>query len=155
MVEIYCENIKRSIQCEPGTTLSRLLKQTGITGKWPFLAAIVDNQLKELSFPIYMPHQVKFIDYTDRDGQRCYSRSLIFVLQRAIAKLYPQYSLIVDYNMQNGMYCELRELEQEEGESPKVVALSEDEIDKIRETMQELINADLPFTREKYIPKRQ
>ncbi len=149
MVDIYCENIKRSIQCEPGTTLSRLLKQTGITGKWPFLAAIVDNQLKELSFPIYMPHQVKFIDYTDRDGQRCYSRSLIFVLQRAIAKLYPQYSLIVDYNMQNGMYCELRELEQEEGESPKVVALSEDEIDKIRETMQELINADLPFTREK------
>ncbi len=123
MVEIYCENIQKSIKCEPGTTLSQLLKKAEVTGKWPFLAAIVDNQLKELSFSVYMPHQVRFIDYTDRDGQRCYSRSLIFVLQRAVAKLYPQYSLIVDYNMQNGMYCELREMEQEEGGSQKLFLL--------------------------------
>jgi len=149
MIEIYCENLNRSIECEPGTTLSALLKTLELNPRWPILAAIVDNQLKELSFPIYMPHQVKFIDYSDRDGQRCYNRSLIFVLQRVVARLYPQYSLIIDYNMQNGMYGELRELVPEEDGSPKVVALGEYEIDNIRNAMHEIIAADLPFTREK------
>jgi uridine kinase len=149
MIEVYCENLKKSVQCEPGTTLSQLLKKINLSNKWPILAAIVDNQLKELLFPIYMPHRVQFIDYTHRDGQRCYSRSLIFVLQRVVAKLYPQYLLIVDYNLQNGMYCELRELEPEEDGTPKVVTLSEEEIDLICEEMLKLIEADLPFTREK------
>ncbi|HBZ36008.1 MAG TPA: hypothetical protein DEO33_06310, partial [Rikenellaceae bacterium] len=135
MIEVYCENLKKSVQCEPGTTLSQLLMKINLSNKWPILAAIVDNQLKELLFPIYMPHRVQFIDYTHRDGQRCYSRSLIFVLQRVVAKLYPQYLLIVDYNLQNGMYCELRELEPEEDGTPKVATLSEEEIDLICEEM--------------------
>jgi uridine kinase len=149
MIQIYCENIQRNVECEAGTTLSTLLKINNIRLKWPVLAAIVDNQLKELSFPVYISHQIKFIDYSDPDGQRCYNRSLIFVLQKVIADLYPQYSLVIDYNMQNGMYGELRELIPYEDGTPRTVALGEDEIDNIRKGMQRIINADLPFTREK------
>jgi uridine kinase len=148
-IKVYCENINSSVDCKPGTTLSELLVQTGFRQDLPILAAIVDNQLKELSFKIYIPHIIRFIDYTHRDGQRCYNRSIIFVLQKALAELYPQYSLVIDYNMQNGMYGELRELDPEEDGSPKVVTLSEKEIDAIREKMRKLIDADLPFIREK------
>ncbi|MCK9304568.1 MAG: nucleoside kinase [Bacteroidales bacterium] len=148
-INVYCDNLNCSFGCKPGTTLSELLSRSGYKPELPVLAAIVDNQLKELSFKIYIPHIVRFIDYTHSDGQRCYNRSIIFVLQKVAAELFPQYSLIIDYNMQNGMYGELRELEPEEDGSPKVVNLSEKEIDAIRNRMQQIIDADLPFTREK------
>ncbi|MEN6617996.1 MAG: nucleoside kinase [Rikenellaceae bacterium] len=149
MISVYCENLKQSFDCEPGTTLSSLLKQINLKLERPVLAGIVDNQLKELSFNIYIPHTIKFIDYSHPDGYRTYIRSLIFVLQKVVAELYPNYSLVIDYNMQNGMYGELRELEPDENNSPKVVALSEAEIEAIKSRMQELIAADLPFTRQK------
>ena len=63
--------------------------------------------------------------------------------------LYPQYSLILDYTMQNGMYGELREPSPSEDGVAKTVILSEDEISAVRKRMQDIINADLPFTRQK------
>ena len=149
MISVYCENLNQSFECEPGTTLSSLLKQTNLKLKWPVLTALVDNQLKELGFEIFIPHQVNFIDYSHPDGFRTYIRSLNFVLQKAISELFPQYSLIIDYNLQNGMYGELRELEPDENNSPKTVPLSEKEIESIKRKMQDIIAADLPFTRQK------
>ena len=113
------------------------------------LAALVDNQLKELRFEIYIPHNIKFIDYSHPDGYSTYTRSLYFVLQKAMYDLYPQYSLILDYTMQNGMYGELREPSPSEDGVAKTVILSEDEISAVRKRMQDIINADLPFTRQK------
>lgn len=149
MVSVYCENLKKSFECQPGTTLSSFLKQISLKLEWPALAALVDNQLKELGFQIYIPHTIKFIDFSHPDGHRTYVRSLNFVLQKAVADLYPQYSLVIDYNLQNGMYGELQELELNEDGSKKVVILSEYEISAIKKKMQELIDADLPFTRQK------
>ncbi|MFA5848901.1 MAG: nucleoside kinase [Bacteroidales bacterium] len=149
MISVYCENLKKSFECVPGTTLSELLKQTGLTLEWPVLAAVVDNQLKELGFNIYISHTVKFIDYSHPDGYRTYIRSLNFILQKVVAEIYPQYSLVIDYNLQNGMYGEVRELEPDEDNSPKVVSLSEEEILEIKKRMQLVIAKDLPFTRQK------
>ena len=149
MISVYCENLKQSFDCEPGTTLGSLLKTINIKQELPLLVAIVDNQLKELGFQVFIPHKVNFIDYTHPDGYRTYIRSLNFVLQKAISELYPQYSLIIDYNLQNGMYGEIRELEPDENNTPRVVSLSEDEILNIKSKMQEIIDADLPFTRQK------
>ncbi len=149
MVSVYCENLEQSFECQPGTTLSSFLKQINLNLEWPALAALVDNQLKELGFQIYIPHTIKFIDFSHPDGHRTYVRSLNFVLQKALADLYPQYSLVIDYNLQNGMYGELHELELNEDGHKKVVILSEYEISAIKRKMQELIDADLPFTRQK------
>ncbi len=149
MITIFCENNGKSYQCEPGTKVSQLIDEAGIKLDWPILAAIVDNQLKELRFELFVTHNVRFVDYTHPDGYRTYLRSLFFVLQKAVADLYPQYSLLLDYSLQNGMYGELRELVNIEDEPPKSVALGEDEILNIKKRMQELIDADLPFTRTK------
>ena len=90
-IKVYCENINSIVDCEPGTTLSELLERTGYIPDQPVLAAIVDNQLKELSFQIYVENNIRFIDYSHTDGQRTYSRSLNFIVQKAVADLYPQY----------------------------------------------------------------
>lgn len=149
MIKIYCENLKKTFTCQPGTTLGAFAKECGVKLKWPVIAAVVDNQLKELSFQIYVEHNIEFIDYSHPDGARTYVRSLNFVLQKVMFELYPQHSLIIDYNLQNGMYAELRESEQEEDGSPKTVILSEDEIAAIKRRMQSLIDANLPFSRKK------
>ncbi|MCE5321381.1 MAG: nucleoside kinase [Bacteroidales bacterium] len=148
-IRVHCENLNTTIECEPGTKLSAFLKKSGYDSRFPVLAAIVDNQLKELGFEIYIPHTIKFIDYSYPDGQRTYIRSLNFVVQKAVADLFPQYSLVIDYNLQNGMYAEIREIEPDEDGSPREVSLSEMEIEAIKARMQQLIDADLPFTRHK------
>ena len=149
MIEVYSEDLSKTVQCEEGTTLKEFADHNGIKLRWPVLAAVVDNKLKELSYKMYTSLNVKFIDYSHPDGVRTYSRSLNFVLQKAVSELYPNYSLIIDYNLQNGMYAEIRESEPDEDGVPRVVAISESEITRIRSRMQELINADLPFIREK------
>ncbi len=149
MIKVYCSNTKKSFHVEPGTTLAQFAVQSGVDTKWPVLAAIVDNQLKELAFPIYMTHNVEFIDYSHSDGARTYIRSLNFILQKAVAELYPELSLVIDYNLQNGMYAELRQLVQEEEGSPAAVSLTEQELGTLKRRMQGIIDADIPFTRQK------
>lgn len=148
-IKVYCENINSIIDCEPGTTLSELLERTGYIPDQPVLAAIVDNQLKELSFQIYVENNIRFIDYSHTDGQRTYSRSLNFIVQKAVADLYPQYSLVIDYNLQNGMYAEIRDLQRDEDGTPKEIPLSDEEVKALKYRVQQIINADLPFTRHK------
>ena len=148
-IRVHCENLNNTIECEPGTKLSAFLKKSHYDSKYPVIAAIVDNQLKELGFEIYIPHTVRFIDYSHPDGQRTYIRSLNFIVQKAVSDLYPDNTLIIDYNLQNGMYAEIQEINPNEDGTPKLVPLSEMEIESIKSKMKEIIDADLPFTRHK------
>jgi len=149
MIKIYSENLGKIVECEAGTTLKELSDNSGIRLKWPVIAAVVNNQLKELGYKLYNAKNVRFIDYTHPDGARTYVRSLNFVLQKAVSELYPRYSLTIEYNMQNGVYAEIREFEPGEDGSPVVIALSEEEIGIIKNRMAEIIEADYPITREK------
>ena len=149
MVKIYSEDLGKVIECKADTSLKEFLMQSGIRHEWPILAAIVNDQLKELGYKIYNPKNVRFIDYTHPDGFRTYVRSLNFVLQKAVSELYPQHSLTIEYNMQNGMYAEIRELEPNEEGSPVIVSLSEEEIEMIKERMKEIVAADYPIIHEK------
>jgi len=149
MIKVYCQNLGKTLHCEPGTTLGQLVSANQLPLKWPVLAAIVDNQLKELTFPVYMPHNIEFIDYSHPDGARTYIRSLNFILQKAAAELYPEYSLVIDYNLQNGMYAELREKENGNDGTPAEVTLTEEEMGTLKRRMQGIIDADLPFSRQK------
>ena len=79
-IRIYCKNTQQFYEVAPGTTLNSFMTELGIKG----LAAHVDNQLKELSYEIYMAHSVEFLDYTSSDGRRCYKRTLFFILQKLL-----------------------------------------------------------------------
>ena len=79
-IRIWCKNTGEYYQVEPGTDLATVMQMAGCDA----LAAYVDNQLKELGYPLYMAHSVEFLDYSHPDGRRCYKRSIYFVLQKAI-----------------------------------------------------------------------
>lgn len=145
-ITVYCDNLKGFYDCEPGTSLSALAEMTGTGCRYPVIAALVDNMLKELSFKIYTAHTVKFIDYTHPDGRRTFARSLSFVLQKAAVDIFPKYSLFLDYTLPNGLYGELRE---KDGDGFRTVPLRAEDVAALRRRMKEIIDSDLPFIKEK------
>ena len=61
-----------------------------------------------------------------------YTRSLFFVLYKAVSDLYPQSRLQIDSHVSNGFYCHISHVRNYDA-------------DLIKERMRELIRADLPF----------
>lgn len=151
-IRVYCKNTGEYYEVAPGTELVTLMKQTGIQA----LAAYVDNQLKELGYPLYMAHSIEFLDYTNADGRRCYKRSIYFLLQKAIRDLYPNKQLILDYTLPNGGYGEIVDapVANNPDDSLKirmetVMELTEEEISRIKTRMQEIAAEDLPIEKRK------
>jgi uridine kinase len=70
----------------------------------PIVGAIVNHQLRELTYPIKMESIVKPITMGDADGMRFYRRSLIFLLESAFNQLFPNAFLTVDHSIVSGGY---------------------------------------------------
>ena len=102
------------------------------------VAAIVNNDLRELTYPITIESRVIPVTMSDPDGARIYRRSLTFLLEMAFNDLFPEAVLFVDHAVASGgYYCQIT------GRAP----LFEAEIDALRDHMQELVESDLPFER--------
>ena len=142
-IRIFCENDGKHYTYPMGTELKDMCPGPDT------LAALVDNQLKELSFRTMTTHNVRFIGYDHPDGRRTYIRSLCFVLQNVIREMYPDKVLAIDYSLPSGLYCEIREREQMYDGRPKVYFATDEEIEKIHQAMKALIAADLPFEKTK------
>ena len=148
-IKIYCDNIADYFECEPGTELKDIVKQINHKCKYRVLAALVDNKLKELSYTVYFPIKVKFIDITHSDGRRSYMRTLSFILQKSVVDLFPQYSLVIDYSLPNGLYGELREKGRDGDGYPIKVNLSREEVLSISQRMREYIAGNYLITRKR------
>ena len=146
-IRIFCENDKQHYEFPLGTSLQDMAEVI-CPGK-TILAALVDNQLKELSYSTIAPHLVNFIGYDHAEGRRTYIRSLCFVLQKAVRELYPENILVIDYSLPSGLYCEIREKEVEHDGRPKVREITDEEISSISDRMKEIVAADLPFSKAK------
>ena len=72
---VICENAGRTIEVAMGTTLLEVERQLRLDGPHPFLAAYVNNRIKELNYRIYKPVTVRFIDITSFEGIRVYQRT--------------------------------------------------------------------------------
>ena len=89
---VICENAGRTIEVAMGTTLLEVERQLRLDGPHPFLAAYVNNRIKELNYRIYKPVTVRFIDITSFEGIRVYQRTISFILQKAVRELFPDRS---------------------------------------------------------------
>ncbi len=151
-IRIYCKNTEQFYEVDPGTRLVDFMEKIGIKA----LAAHVDNQLKELSYELYMAHSIEFIDYTSSDGRRCYKRTLFFILQKAITELYPHKQLILDYTLPNGNYGELTDAPASYDREDilkirmeTIQELTEEEVAAVKQRMQEIIDANIPIVKKK------
>lgn len=137
---IFCENTQKEKKYPFGTSLAEIVKDQKIDTGYPILGAVVNNTVKELSYMVYKPKTVNFIDSRHPDGRRMYLRSLSFVLFKAARDLFPEFKLKIEHSVSKGLYCELENLINESTHE-KVVA-------NLKKRMQEIIDVDLSFTRD-------
>ena len=149
-IRIYCENDGKDLQVQPGSDLKSIAALADPEGT---IAALVDNQLKELDFKLFSTHTVRFIGYDHPDGRRTYIRSLCFVLQNVVRELFPDKILVIDYSLPSGLYCEIREREGLNDGRPRIYPVSDEQIEKILFRMREIVAADLPFKKVKMTPQ--
>lgn len=105
-IRVYCENTASYIDVAMGTSLLGLLAELGIENSEKYLAAYVNNRLKELNYRVYTPISIRFIDITHFEGHRVYQRTVTFILQAAMAQLYPDNQFHIRHSLGSGVYCE-------------------------------------------------
>ncbi len=151
-IQIFCENTSSLHDVRPGAKLSELCKTINHKCQYRALGAIVDNQLKELSYSVYSPHIIKFIDLSHPDGRRMYIRSLSFLAQRCALDLFPEHRLTFNYSLPSGLYGEIIEKKKGEDGKYKALGLSAEQVALLKSKMEEYVELDLPFIKKK-LPK--
>lgn len=133
---VICENAGRTIEVAMGTTLLEVERQLRLDEPHPFLAAYVNNRIKELNYRIYKPVTVRFIDITSFEGIRVYQRTISFILQKAVRELFPDRTLYIRHSLgASGFYCEIS------GFGP----IPAEHLDAIKARMRGIIDRNLPI----------
>jgi len=138
LVSIYIEDLDEKRSYPVGTNLQTILKGIASQLNMKVMGAMVNNKLKELTYEIYKPKNIKFVDYTHPAGKRMYMRSLTFILYKAVQEVFPNAGFRVEHSVSNGVYCRLTD---------KNILLTDENIKQIKAEMLNLVKADLPFER--------
>jgi uridine kinase len=136
-VEIHLPD-GRAISAPRGTPVGDFLKLVESENPAPIIGAIVNGELRELSYPIHMDAKVRPIDMSDPDGARIYRRSLVFLLEYAFEAGFPGAVLTVDHSVASGGYfCQVS------GRPP----LSSEELACLEGRMRQVVEEDIPLQR--------
>ncbi len=143
-IKVFCENSNTSLYVKMGTSLAELLDILALKSPFPSLAAYVNNSLKELTYRIFEPVTVRFIDITHFEGRRVYQRTLFFIMQKAVYDLYPDYKLSVRHSIAKGFYAEIEGFE----------GVPQEVVDAIKARMQQIIKQDISIIKTK-MPEKE
>ncbi|MBR1484994.1 MAG: nucleoside kinase, partial [Prevotella sp.] len=141
MLQIRCKNNGITKSFPEGTSLLDVYQEFAddIKLPYPVVSAKVNNAAQGLKFRDNQNRDVEFLDAREGSGHRAYVRSLCFVLYKATQDLFPGSKLFIEHPLSRGYYCNFKK----RGGEP----LSEDDVQHLRERMQEIINLDMPFRR--------
>ena len=136
-VKILCRNNGKTVSVPIGATLEEAWRLTELQMEHGPVLAHVNNKVEGMHYRLYNPREVEFLDITSTSGLRAYTRSLFFVLCKAVHDLYEKAKVSIDIPVSNGYYVDL--------DIGHPVTL--DDAGRIRRRMQEIIDAALPIHR--------
>ncbi|MBI2251956.1 MAG: nucleoside kinase [Armatimonadetes bacterium] len=106
-----------------GTSLLEISRSYRST--YPIIAAKVNNVIKELGTKIYQDSQVSFVDLSNEDGIRIYSRGLSFILVKAAKEIFPEKRILIEHSLNNGLFCEFLDYPLQSEEVKKIYSCDE------------------------------
>jgi phosphoribulokinase family protein len=136
-IQIRCKNNKKSIYATIGSTLSDVFKQLNLKMPYNTVCAKVNNKVEGMNFRLYHNADVEFLDMTSGSGSRNYTRTLFFILCKAVHDLFPRSYVVIDIPVSNGYYVDIN-IERE---------VTIGDVSQIRQRMQEIIDAAMPIKR--------
>lgn len=141
MLQIRCKNNNVTKSFPEGTSLVDVYQEFApeLNMTYPVVSAKVNNASQGLKFRLYQNRDVEFIDARDGSGRRVYVRSLCFVLYKASCDIFPGSKLFIEHPLSGGYYCNFKK----RGNEP----LSDGDVERICQRMQEIIAQDMPFRR--------
>ncbi|GJQ36966.1 MAG: uridine kinase [Anaerolineaceae bacterium] len=121
-----------------GTTVGEFLAQVKDDFSAPIVAAVINNEIHELTYPIRIESNCIPVTMDSADGARIYRRSLIFLLEIAFSQCIKNGYLIIDHSVSSGgFYCEVNDRD----------PLSQEELDALEKQMRKLVADDRVFGR--------
>jgi uridine kinase len=136
-IQIRIRNHNEVVKAPMGSTLEEIYQLSGLKMEHGPYSARVNNKIEGMHYRVFNHKDVEFLDITSSSGNRCYTRSLFFVLCKAAHDLYPNCKVWIDIPVSNGYYVYL--------DIERPVTL--DDAGAIRRRMQEIIDAALPIHR--------
>lgn len=136
-IQIRCKNNKKSIYATIGSTLSDVFKQLNLKMPYNTVCAKVNNKVEGMNFRLYHNADVEFLDMTSGSGSRNYTRTLFFILCKAVHDLFPRSYVVIDIPVSNGYYVDIN-IERE---------VTIEDVSQIRQRMQEIIDSAMPIKR--------
>ena len=137
MLQIYCKNNNSTREFPEGSSLLDIYNGFNLAMPYGPVSAKVNNKVESLDFRVYYNKDIEFLDITSSSGMRTYVRSLFFILVKAVEELYPQGSISLEHPISKGYFCKLH--------IGRTIGL--DDVQRIKQKMQEIIAADIPYTR--------
>lgn len=141
MLQIRCKNNNITKSFPEGTSLIDVYQEFAdeLQMPYPVVSAKVNNASQGLKFRLYQNRDVEFLDARDGSGHRVYVRSLCFVLYKATCDIFPGSKLFIEHPLSRGYYCNFKKRGNE--------VLTDEDVESIRQRMQEIIDLDMPFRR--------
>ena len=137
VVQIRCKNNKKTQKVANGSTLSDIFSSFNLKMEHGPVSAKVNNKVEGMHYRVYNNKDIEFLDMCTSSGSRAYTRTLFFVLCKAVQDLYPGHDVVIDIPVSNGFYVDVR-LERD---------VTEEDVDCIRKRMQEIVDARMPIRR--------
>ena len=137
VIQIRCKNNKKTQKVEIGSTLFDVFSSFDLKMTHGPVSARVNNKVEGMHFRVYNSKDVEFLDMTTASGSRAYTRTLFFVLCKAVQDIYPATDVVIDIPVSNGFYVDIRL-------GRPVV---DEDVNIIRRRMQEIIDARMPIRR--------
>jgi uridine kinase len=123
-----------------GTPLEDFVRAAQPDSEIPTVAALIDDELRELSYRVEEDIEVTPITMAHSDGFRIYRRSLAFLLVTAAHELFPEATVYVDHSLTfGGYFCQVQ------GRAP----FTADEVAGIEARMWDIVQADEPIRKER------
>ena len=118
-----------------GTSIKDAFKEQIEKSEFPVIGAKFNNEYKRLDYVLNEEGKVSLVDISSKGGTKIYRRTLIFIMAKAFAKLYPKIKIRVNYQLSNAMFCTLDNDE-----------ITSQMLEKVEQEMKDIVNKNLPIT---------
>lgn len=130
-------------QTVAGTPVSSLLSVSTDDEGLPYIAALVNNDVVSLSYPLSVNSDLVPLTAANPHGWRVYRRSLSFLLAKVVRDLFPDADFSLAHSFGPGLYCSFSSADK------NTDGITQEQLSEIDKRMRELVARDLPIERNK------